>query len=111
MAVPCPAWSVTSATRTGPAGTGPRLPWSYDLDATLGYRYSFDKDRSIAVGLDVFNLFDQQEVTAVDPGSPAEHAGVRRGDVVVSVQGYEPSSAEEFRFRVRDLGIGQEAKR
>ncbi len=49
-------------------------------------------------------------VTAVDPGSPAEHAGVRRGDVVVSVQGYEPSSAEEFRFRVRDLGIGQEAR-
>jgi serine protease Do len=49
-------------------------------------------------------------VTAVEPGSPGEHAGVRRGDQVVSVQGFEPSSAEEFRFRVRDLAIGQAAK-
>jgi S1-C subfamily serine protease len=49
-------------------------------------------------------------VTAVDPGSPGERAGVRRGDHVVSVQGYEPSGAEEFRFRVRDLGIGQTAR-
>ena len=49
-------------------------------------------------------------VTAVDPGSPAERAGVRRGDLVTSVDGFEPASAEEFRFRVRDLGIGQDAK-
>jgi Do/DeqQ family serine protease len=49
-------------------------------------------------------------VTAVDPGSPGERAGVRRGDVVVSVDGFEPTSAEEFRFRVRDLGIGHDAK-
>jgi Do/DeqQ family serine protease len=49
-------------------------------------------------------------VTAVEPGSPGERAGVRRGDQVVSVQGFEPSSAEEFRFRVRDLGIGQAAR-
>jgi len=49
-------------------------------------------------------------VVAVEPGSPGERAGARRGDVVVSVQGFEPSSAEEFRFRVRDLGIGQAAR-
>jgi Do/DeqQ family serine protease len=49
-------------------------------------------------------------VTAVDPGSPAEHAGLKRGDVIASVQGVEPSSAEEFRFRVRDVGIGQEVR-
>jgi Do/DeqQ family serine protease len=49
-------------------------------------------------------------VTAVDPGSPAERSGIRRGDVVVSVDGFEPASAEEFRFRVRDLGIGHDAK-
>jgi len=49
-------------------------------------------------------------VTAVEGGSPGERAGVRRGDVVVSVQGAEPSSAEEFRFRVRDLAIGQAAR-
>jgi S1-C subfamily serine protease len=49
-------------------------------------------------------------VTAVEPASPGERAGVRRGDQVLAVQGFEPSSAEEFRFRVRDLGIGQAAK-
>jgi S1-C subfamily serine protease len=49
-------------------------------------------------------------ITAVEPGSPGERAGVRRGDQVLSVQGFEPSSAEEFRFRVRDLGIGQAAR-
>ncbi len=48
-------------------------------------------------------------VTGVEPGSPAERAGLRRGDLVISVQGFEPSSAEEFRFRVRDLAIGQAA--
>jgi len=48
-------------------------------------------------------------VSAVEPGSPGERAGVRRGDLVISVQGFEPSSAEEFRFRVRDLAIGQVA--
>jgi serine protease Do len=49
-------------------------------------------------------------VTAIEPRSPGERAGVRRGDHVTSVQGFEPSSAEEFRFRVRDLAIGQTAR-
>jgi len=50
------------------------------------------------------------KVTLVDPGSPAEQAGVRRGDVVESVDGVSPESAEEFRFRVRDLPIGAVAR-
>ncbi len=49
-------------------------------------------------------------VTGVDPGSPGERAGVRRGDVVESVQGFPPQNAEEFRFRVRDLAIGTTAR-
>ncbi|HEX9050495.1 MAG TPA: trypsin-like peptidase domain-containing protein [Anaeromyxobacter sp.] len=49
-------------------------------------------------------------VTAVDPGSPGERAGVRKGDVVEAVQGFSPESAEEFRFRVRDLAIGAIAR-
>ena len=49
-------------------------------------------------------------VTAVDPGSPGARAGVRKGDVVESVQGFAPQSAEEFRFRVRDLPVGGTAK-
>jgi S1-C subfamily serine protease len=45
-------------------------------------------------------------VTGVDPGSPAERAGVRRGDVVEAVDGLAPQGAEEFKFRVRDLAPG-----
>ena len=46
----------------------------------------------------------------VDPGSPAARAGVERGDRVEGVNGYGPRSAEEFRFRVRDLEIGGAAR-
>jgi Do/DeqQ family serine protease len=44
-------------------------------------------------------------VTAVDAGSPAERASVRRGDEVLSVDGSPVESAEEFRFRVRDVPV------
>ena len=50
------------------------------------------------------------EVTAVDPGSPAEKAGVRRGDVVEALDGTPPEGAEEVKFRLRDLGIGAAAR-
>ncbi len=50
------------------------------------------------------------QVTGVDPGSPAEKAGVRRGDLVEAVDGVVPEGAEEFRFRLRDLPIGGGAR-
>ena len=50
------------------------------------------------------------QVTGVDPGSPAEKAGVRRGDLVEAVDGAVPEGAEEFRFRLRDLPIGGSAR-
>ena len=49
-------------------------------------------------------------VTSVDPGSPAAQAGIKKGERVEAVQGFSPESAEEFRFRVRDLPIGGTAK-
>ena len=45
-------------------------------------------------------------VSAVEPGSPAEKAGFRRGDVVEALDGQPVESAEELRFRVRELAIG-----
>ncbi len=45
-------------------------------------------------------------VTSVEPGSPAAAAGVRKGDVIEAVDGQPLESAEEYRFRVRDLPIG-----
>jgi S1-C subfamily serine protease len=50
------------------------------------------------------------QVVAVDPGSPGARAGVQRGDRVEAVNGFPVRSAEEFRFRVRDLDIGEVAK-
>ena len=49
-----------------PRGSGGRLPWNYDIDMNAGYRFSFDKDRTISLTMDIFNLFNFQEVTSVD---------------------------------------------
>jgi S1-C subfamily serine protease len=49
-------------------------------------------------------------VAQVEPGSPAAAAGFRRGDVVEAVDGNPVESAEEYRFRVRDLPIGGTAR-
>jgi serine protease Do len=49
-------------------------------------------------------------VSAVDPGSPGDRAGLRKGDRVEAVDGAPLQGAEEFRFRVRDLPIGGAAK-
>ncbi len=49
-------------------------------------------------------------VAAVEPGSPALAAGFRRGDVVEAVDGQPVESAEEYRFRMRELPIGGTAR-
>jgi serine protease Do len=49
-------------------------------------------------------------VTGVDAGSPAERAGLRKGDQVEAVENAPVGSAEEFRFRVRQLAPGAQAK-
>ncbi len=100
-----------------------------DRNAGIGFAIPIDRARRIAgdliahgevrdgyIGVSVEDLPGKDDradrgsgrvaVTAVDPGSPGERAGVRKGDVVESVQGSSPSSAEEFRFRVRDLAVG-----
>jgi S1-C subfamily serine protease len=103
-----------------------------DRNAGIGFAIPIDRARRIAedliahgavregyVGITVEDLPAKDGapetsggvvVTGVDAGSPAERAGVRRGDQVESVQGFLPSSAEEFRFRMRDLAIGATAR-
>ncbi|HYQ81038.1 MAG TPA: trypsin-like peptidase domain-containing protein, partial [Anaeromyxobacteraceae bacterium] len=64
-----------------------------------------------APGSDVIN--DRRvrvAVTEVEPGSPAQAAGVRPGDVVESVDGQPVGSAAEYRFRVRDVPVGGQAR-
>jgi hypothetical protein len=63
-----------------PRGSAGRLPWIYDVDVNIGYRYSFDKDRTVTLGLDVFNLFGFQEVTSADENyTPANAVGTQNG--------------------------------
>jgi serine protease Do len=104
-----------------------------DRNAGIGFAIPIDRARRIAedliahgevregyLGLEVEDLPAREGsaagssggvvVTAVDAGSPAAGAGVRRGDVVETVRGFAPVSAEEFKFRVRDLAIGQSAR-
>jgi serine protease Do len=45
-------------------------------------------------------------VAEIEPGSPAEKAGFRRGDVVEAFDGQPVESAEELRFRLREVPIG-----
>jgi len=49
-------------------------------------------------------------VAAVEPGSPASQAGVRKGDVVESVGDQAVATAAEYRFRVRDVPPGGTAR-
>lgn len=47
-------------------GTGPRNPWTYNLDTNLSYTIHFDKDHDFAITMDVFNLLNLQETTQID---------------------------------------------
>jgi hypothetical protein len=49
-----------------PRGSGGRTPWVYDVDVNLGYRYQFNKDTTLGLSMDIFNLFNFQSVTSVD---------------------------------------------
>jgi Do/DeqQ family serine protease len=73
----------------------------------------FGKVRAAWVGIDAIDLpshvagqlgWDRSYgalVAGVEPGSPAEQAGVRRGDVVAEMGGSRITDAEDFNTRVR----------
>jgi len=102
-----------------------------DRNAGIGFAIPIDRARRIAedlitlgevraayVGADVEEQGGSDDgrkagrvvVAAVDSGSPAGAAGLARGDVVEAVNGHPVESAEEYRFRMRDLAIGTTAK-
>jgi S1-C subfamily serine protease len=104
-----------------------------ERSAGIGFAVPIDRARRIAedlithgevregyLGLSVGDLPAQEGArpgrsggvvaVAIDPGSPAERAGVLRGDLVRGVDGQAVETAEEFRFRVRDLAIGAVAR-
>src|SRR6185503_10169185 len=49
-----------------PRGEGGRLPWRHEFDTHLGFTYKISKDNAVTVGMDIFNMFNFQAITAVD---------------------------------------------
>ena len=49
-----------------PRGDGDELPWVYSIDAHLAYGVKFSQHQQTFFTIDVFNLFNFQEVTGVD---------------------------------------------
>lgn len=47
-------------------GSGPRLPWQFNINANLGARFHVGKTGKIQAGIQVFNLANFQAVSAVD---------------------------------------------
>jgi S1-C subfamily serine protease len=68
-----------------------------DLTPELREHYGADKDAGILVG-------------AVEDGSPAEKAGLRVGDIILSVDGAEVGSAMGLRKALRDKKDGESVR-
>lgn len=49
-----------------PRGSGPRLPWTFSIDPSIGYTKIIRKDLRLTVSMDVFNIANFQQVTAID---------------------------------------------
>ncbi|MGE5049814.1 MAG: trypsin-like peptidase domain-containing protein, partial [Deltaproteobacteria bacterium] len=68
--------------------------WGFDAEA-------LDKEAASALGAKAGAL-----VTTVEDKSPAEAAGLHRGDVIVRVEGTPVNDADELRFLLRDVPVG-----
>lgn len=49
-----------------PRGSGPRLPWQFSLDPTIGYTKELRKDLRITLSMDIYNVANFQQVIAID---------------------------------------------
>ncbi len=68
-----------------------------------------------AVTAEMFQALKMQRpfgvlVNAVQPGSPAEQAGVKLGDVITAINGREVDDPEALRFRIATLTVGTAAQ-
>lgn len=49
-----------------PRGAGGRTPWNYSIDLALRYQQKLSKTMTLAISVDLFNLFDLHQITAVN---------------------------------------------
>lgn len=74
---------------------------------TYAYRYLGNPDRGM-IGVVLARDDKGQRISAVTPGSAADKAGIKAGDVITLVDGAKAS--ESGREKVRNLKVGQEVK-
>jgi hypothetical protein len=73
-----------------PRGSQGRLPWTYDLGASLTYKHSFGT-ADLSVKLAIYNLLNQQRVTEVVEDLELEDAIGTRNDLFLQGTGYQSS--------------------
>lgn len=49
-----------------PRGSGPRLPWQFSIDPTVGYTKVLRKDLRLTITMDIFNVANFQQVVLID---------------------------------------------
>jgi hypothetical protein len=49
-----------------PRGVGDRLPWTFRIDPHVGVGFRISKTSRLSLSMDIFNVFNFQEVTSVD---------------------------------------------
>jgi phage gp45-like len=49
-----------------PRGSGDRLPWTHSIDTHIQYDLKLSKESQLSVYMDIFNMFNFQETTAID---------------------------------------------
>jgi hypothetical protein len=59
-----------------PRGAGERLPWVHNIDGHVGYSFDLAKDSQLILSMDIFNIFNFQETTAIDQRYTSEDVAV-----------------------------------
>ncbi|MBF0356276.1 MAG: DegQ family serine endoprotease [Alphaproteobacteria bacterium] len=94
--------SMVKATLTGILSTGHAVrPWL----GAQGQEVTSDIAQSLKLAKPVGVL-----IASVVENGPAEKAGLKRGDVVISVNGYDVFDTQALRFRIATLGVGETAQ-
>lgn len=80
------------------------IPWN-DFFAYVGLQVQSREEVSVLRGFKAVQKFDQPPVVVrVQPGSPADQAGLQAGDVIVQINGI--SAGRDFEKQIEALGAG-----